>query len=159
MSHLFVPAYTPSKLPGYRETPGVWSCGPCRLRCTTCLCSCPALSAPIVSDRDSQSRLWACQLKLLKNNSLSGERSSGLRKSEYRHHCNHCFQYRKPKFCLGQSVMTRADSMHIGQFILYPGTNYYYKRINARREAKWSVMSEQERNEYLTTTTDRGNNR
>lgn len=43
--------------------------------------------------------------------------------------------------------------------ILYPGIWLFYRQVNARRERKWSAMSEADRIEYLRTTKDEGNKR
>ena len=55
------------------------------------------------------------------------------------------------------------DDAHVSlphyQILLYPGTWYFYRRINKRREIKWNSMSAEERNDYLSTTTDKGNGR
>jgi hypothetical protein len=44
-------------------------------------------------------------------------------------------------------------------FVLIIGTKYYYVWRNYRREKKWSVMTQEERDTYLRTTTDKGNKR
>lgn len=38
-------------------------------------------------------------------------------------------------------------------------TKYYYAWRNARRDKTWNAMSAEERDEYLRTTTDKGNKR
>ncbi|WWD19461.1 hypothetical protein CI109_103921 [Kwoniella shandongensis] len=43
--------------------------------------------------------------------------------------------------------------------IVYPATRWYYKSRNAKRAAKWDVMSSDEKSRYLETTNERGNKR
>ncbi|WWC71813.1 uncharacterized protein I206_105772 [Kwoniella pini CBS 10737] len=43
--------------------------------------------------------------------------------------------------------------------ILYPGTRWYYKSINKKRELTWDNMTSEQKTEYLETTTDKGNKR
>ena len=43
--------------------------------------------------------------------------------------------------------------------VLYLSTKTYYVLRNRSRDKKWSAMSEEERLEYLETTTDKGNKR
>jgi hypothetical protein len=43
--------------------------------------------------------------------------------------------------------------------VLYPGIYLFYRRTNAKREAKWGALTEVERVEYLRTTKDEGNKR
>lgn len=42
---------------------------------------------------------------------------------------------------------------------LYLGTKLYYVKRNAWKEKKWSGMTEDEKREYLATTTDEGSKR
>ncbi|KAF6757619.1 allantoate permease [Ephemerocybe angulata] len=43
--------------------------------------------------------------------------------------------------------------------ILYPGVKAYYRWRNSSRDKIWNAMTEEEKAEYLATTTDRGNRR
>lgn len=43
--------------------------------------------------------------------------------------------------------------------VLYGFVKAYYVFRNKQRDKKWTAMSEEERLEYLTTTTDKGNKR
>ncbi len=43
--------------------------------------------------------------------------------------------------------------------VLYSSTKGYYMFRNHQRAKKWDAMSEEERLEYLETTTDKGNKR
>ena len=38
-------------------------------------------------------------------------------------------------------------------------TKFFYVHVNKKRAAKWDVMSKEERERYLATTTDKGNKR
>jgi hypothetical protein len=42
---------------------------------------------------------------------------------------------------------------------LYPGTYFYYRWRNASKAKVWDTYTEQQRTEYLQTTTDVGNKR
>jgi hypothetical protein len=44
-------------------------------------------------------------------------------------------------------------------FTLIIGIKLYYKWRNARRDKIWNAMSQDERDHYLETTTDKGNKR
>ncbi|KAF3008722.1 hypothetical protein E8E13_009736 [Curvularia kusanoi] len=43
--------------------------------------------------------------------------------------------------------------------IQYPGTYFYYRWRNSQKAKKWDAMTEEEKDEYRTTTTDEGNKR
>jgi len=43
--------------------------------------------------------------------------------------------------------------------LLYPGTYFFYKWTNEKRDKRWNAMSEDEKSEYLRTTKDEGNKR
>jgi hypothetical protein len=43
--------------------------------------------------------------------------------------------------------------------VVYSSTKAYYVFRNHQRDKKWNAMSEEERLEYLETTTDQGNKR
>lgn len=43
--------------------------------------------------------------------------------------------------------------------VVYPGTWYFFGRVNKKRERVWSAMSSDEKSEYLRTTKDEGNKR
>jgi hypothetical protein len=43
-----------------------------------------------------------------------------------------------------------------GNIVLYILTKIYYVYRNKQREAKWNALTEQEKQDYLATTTDEG---
>ena len=43
--------------------------------------------------------------------------------------------------------------------LLFIGLKIFYTRINKSRELVWNSMSEEEKEEYLSTTKDQGNKR
>jgi hypothetical protein len=44
-------------------------------------------------------------------------------------------------------------------FFLFIFAKVFYVAVNKRREKVWNAMSQQEREHYLATTTDKGNKR
>ncbi|KAF8508631.1 allantoate permease [Hysterangium stoloniferum] len=62
-----------------------------------------------------------------------------------------------PRYVRGNRSLIIICAVNI--FVLYPGTRFYYKWRNAQREKKWSVMSEEEKSDYLSMTKDEGNQR
>jgi|TARA_R110002003_G_scaffold214_44_gene16372 hypothetical protein len=42
---------------------------------------------------------------------------------------------------------------------VFVGAKIFYVRVNANREKKWNAMSQEEKQHYLATTTDKGNKR
>lgn len=42
---------------------------------------------------------------------------------------------------------------------LFVGAKWFYIRVNKKRDAKWNVMSKEQKEHYLATTTDKGNKR
>jgi uncharacterized protein YpmS len=44
-------------------------------------------------------------------------------------------------------------------FVLFIGAKLFYVHINKKRAAVWDAMSQQEKEQYLTTTKDEGNRR
>jgi len=67
--------------------------------------------------------------------------------------------YRKddaPRYKRGNRVLLSICIVNMG---LYTFTKIYYVKRNAYREKKWRAMTEDERINYLTTTTDEGNKR
>lgn len=49
--------------------------------------------------------------------------------------------------------------MLVLNIVMYSSTKAYYVLRNRQRDKKWNAMSEDERLEYLETTTDKGNKR
>jgi len=45
------------------------------------------------------------------------------------------------------------------QLIQYPGTYFYYRWRNNQKASKWSAFTEEEKDEYSTTSSDEGNKR
>jgi hypothetical protein len=43
--------------------------------------------------------------------------------------------------------------------VVYPGTWFFFGRVNSNREKVWGAMSSDEKSEYLRTTKDEGNKR
>ncbi|KAH9827620.1 putative transporter [Teratosphaeria destructans] len=62
----------------------------------------------------------------------------------------------KPLYRAGNKALIALCCYNIALFIF---AKFYYVTINKRREAKWSSMSKEEREEYLATTKDQGNKR
>jgi hypothetical protein len=61
-----------------------------------------------------------------------------------------------PRYKRGDTVLLALCLTNIGLYIL---TKIYYVWRNKTRDTKWNAMSEEERIEYLATTTDEGNKR
>lgn len=67
--------------------------------------------------------------------------------------------YRKddaPQYKRGNHVLLFLVTLNI---FLYLGTKIYYVKRNAYRDRKWGAMTEDEKMNYLATTTDEGNKR
>lgn len=62
----------------------------------------------------------------------------------------------KPDYRRGNKVLIAIAAWN---FVLIVGIKYYYVWRNSAREAKWAAMTSEEKNEYLATTTDKGNKR
>jgi len=62
-----------------------------------------------------------------------------------------------------KSLYRRGNKILLGSvawnFVLIISTTYYYAWRNYKREQKWSVMTQEEKDSYLKTTTDKGNKR
>ncbi len=61
-----------------------------------------------------------------------------------------------PLYKRGNSQLLAILCMNICLYLL---TKFYYVQRNQQKEKKWNAMSEDERLEYLATTTDEGNKR
>jgi hypothetical protein len=61
-----------------------------------------------------------------------------------------------PRYNRGNHVLL---ALIIGNIFLYSGTKMYYVKRNAYRDRKWGAMTEDQRLDYLATTTDEGNKR
>lgn len=67
--------------------------------------------------------------------------------------------YRKddaPRYKRGNAALLSISIINMG---LYGATKLYYVKRNAYRDRKWNAMTEEERINYLATTTDEGNKR
>jgi hypothetical protein len=67
--------------------------------------------------------------------------------------------YRKddaPRYKRGDGVLVAICVSNIGIYVL---TKIYYVWRNKQRGTKWNAMTEEERVNYLATTTDEGNKR
>ena len=67
--------------------------------------------------------------------------------------------YRKddaPRYKRGNRVLL---SICIANLVIYTFVKVYYVQRNKQRETKWQAMTEDQRIEYLATTTDEGNKR
>ncbi|ROV98043.1 hypothetical protein VMCG_07076 [Cytospora schulzeri] len=62
----------------------------------------------------------------------------------------------KPLYRRGNKVLLGICCMNIGLYLL---TKAYYVFRNKQRDKKWNALSEDERLEYLSSTTDQGNKR
>ena len=61
-----------------------------------------------------------------------------------------------PRYERGNRIIL---SLLIINIFLYLGTKLYYTKRNADRDRKWAAMTESERLDYQTMTTDEGNKR
>lgn len=61
-----------------------------------------------------------------------------------------------PQYVRGNRVLLIICVVNI---LLYAGVKAYYVWRNKERDRKWSALSEDEKLEYLATTTDEGNRR
>ncbi|KAK9244604.1 major facilitator superfamily domain-containing protein [Lipomyces tetrasporus] len=62
----------------------------------------------------------------------------------------------KPLYHRGNSAILGIIAMNL---VVYAGVKVYYVSRNKIRERKWSALTEEERREYVATTTDKGNKR
>ncbi|KAF2028601.1 phthalate transporter [Setomelanomma holmii] len=62
----------------------------------------------------------------------------------------------KPLYRRGNRVLIGICVYNMFVFI---GAKLFYIRVNANREKKWNAMSQEEKQHYLATTTDKGNKR
>ncbi|CAK3898795.1 MFS general substrate transporter [Lecanosticta acicola] len=62
----------------------------------------------------------------------------------------------KPNYYRGNKVLISIVCYNI---VLFVGVKVFYVRTNQRRERIWNSMSKEEREQYLATTTDKGNKR
>ncbi|WWC91517.1 uncharacterized protein L201_006463 [Kwoniella dendrophila CBS 6074] len=63
----------------------------------------------------------------------------------------------KPRYKHANSAIVAILCFNL--IVLYPATRWYYKSRNAKREAIWGSMSNDQKNQYLESTTDKGNKR
>jgi hypothetical protein len=61
-----------------------------------------------------------------------------------------------PRYERGNRIIL---TLLISNILLYFGTKLYYMKRNANRDRKWAAMTEDERLEYQSMTTDEGNKR
>lgn len=61
-----------------------------------------------------------------------------------------------PRYKRGNRVLL---SICVTNLVLYALTKLYYVKRNQYRDRKWNAMTEDQRVEYLSTTTDEGNKR
>ncbi|KAK9384209.1 major facilitator superfamily domain-containing protein [Lipomyces mesembrius] len=62
----------------------------------------------------------------------------------------------KPLYHRGNSAILGIIAMNL---VVYAGVKVYYFSRNKIRERKWNALTEEERREYVATTTDKGNKR
>ena len=62
----------------------------------------------------------------------------------------------KPLYHKGNSVLFAFALLMIPTLL---ATKYFYHYLNIKREKIWNAMSDEERDEYIATTTDKGSNR
>ncbi|GAB7350201.1 hypothetical protein MBLNU459_g0861t1 [Dothideomycetes sp. NU459] len=62
----------------------------------------------------------------------------------------------KPMYYTGNKVLIAIAAYNIFVFV---GAKLFYIRVNKKRDAKWNGMSKEQKEEYLSTTTDKGNKR
>ncbi|USW49405.1 Putative major facilitator superfamily, MFS transporter superfamily [Septoria linicola] len=61
-----------------------------------------------------------------------------------------------PLYRRGNSILIGLNVIAI---LIFPATKLYYKARNNKRERRWQSMSEEQKKEYLDSTTDEGNKR
>ncbi|PWN41935.1 MFS general substrate transporter [Ceraceosorus guamensis] len=59
-----------------------------------------------------------------------------------------------PEYSKGNTVLIVLTTVNM---LSYFFTRWFYRRINGKRDERWSSMSEEEKEHYLATTTDKGN--
>lgn len=62
----------------------------------------------------------------------------------------------RPRYKRGNRALVSINALNVG---LYVFAKVYYTARNRYRDRKWNAMSEEQRTEYLATTTDEGNKR
>jgi hypothetical protein len=62
----------------------------------------------------------------------------------------------KPMYRRGNKVLLGICAYN---FVLFIGAKLYYVNVNKKREKIWGAMSKDEKEQYLETTTDKGNKR
>lgn len=62
----------------------------------------------------------------------------------------------RPRYRRGNRALLSINVLNIG---LYVFAKVYYVLRNRSRDRKWNAMTEEERQEYLATTRDKGNKR
>ncbi len=62
----------------------------------------------------------------------------------------------KPRYRRGNRVLVSLCALNVG---LYAFAKVYYTLRNKYRDRVWNSMTEEQRTEYLATTTDQGNKR
>jgi hypothetical protein len=62
----------------------------------------------------------------------------------------------KPMYRRGNRVLLGIVALN---FVLFAGAKFYYVYVNKKRDRIWDSMSKEEKDNYLSTTTDKGNKR
>lgn len=62
----------------------------------------------------------------------------------------------KPLYRRGNKVLIAICAYN---FLVFIGAKLFYVYVNKKRESVWSAMSDEEKDTYLATTTDKGNKR
>lgn len=59
-----------------------------------------------------------------------------------------------PRYSKGNVVLIVLTTFNM---LFYFFTRWFYRRLNRQRDEKWSAMSDEEKKNYLATTSDKGN--
>ncbi|KAE9373984.1 hypothetical protein N431DRAFT_532579 [Stipitochalara longipes BDJ] len=62
----------------------------------------------------------------------------------------------KPLYRTGNKVLIGICAYN---FVLFIGAKLFYVHVHRQRERKWNSMTSEEKDEYLATTSDKGNKR
>lgn len=93
---------------------------------------------------------------LLTSTSLSANRCAAILQSEQRPTSH--LRVDVCKFCNAAYRFYRGDLLCL-QLFQYPGTYFYYRWRNNQKAKIWDAFTEEEKDNYRTTTTDEGNKR